>query len=174
MSPEQREAKYQRLLLLKETGEDLTPEQTIWFRDEILSRWEQAAIQNSQFKDYEMSLRKLLVEIAGDPEIAKGVEYVPLYNGYKLKIDKKVTYGLIKNDNKELDYAKIDATIAQLKAAGPDGANIASQIIKMKPELSTSLYNTIPDSYRQIASNMVVSTVGAPTVAILEPKVKKS
>jgi hypothetical protein len=173
MTPEQRESEYNRLSELYATGEDLTPEEKIWYRDEILSRWEQAKIQNDHFKDYEMSLRKMLVEIAGDPEIAKGTEYVPLYNGYKLKIDKKVTYGLVKNDNKELDYAKIDATIAQLKAAGPDGENIADQLIKMKPELSTSLYNTIPDSYRTIASNMVVSTVGAPTVSILEPKAKK-
>lgn len=171
-TPEQCEEEFQRLLLLKETGEDLTPTETLWFRDEILSRWEQAKIQHDHYKYSEMSLRKLLVEIAGDPEIAKGAEYVSLYNGYKLKIEKKVTYDLIKKD-KDLDYAKIDAVIAQVRAAGPDGETIASQIIKMKPELSVSLYNTLPDSYRAIIANMVESKVASPTVEILAPKPKK-
>ena len=171
-NPEQREAEFKRLLLLKETGEDLTPTETIWFRDEILSRWEQDKIQLDHYKDSEMFLRKLLVDVASDPELAKGAEYINLYNGYKLKIEKKIDYSLAKNDA-GLDYAKIDAVIAQLNASGPDGENIAAQIIKMKPELSVSLYNTVPDSYRAIISEMVESKKSAPTVSILAPKAKK-
>lgn len=153
---------------LEEFKESLKPEEFLAWRDKLIHDWESNKILLDETKEKEMKLRLLLVEFAGSPEIVKGSDYVDLYNGYQLKIDKKITYALVKDDE------KIDKILQEIYDSGPDGGMIASQIVKTKKELSLSFYNTIPASYREIAEKMVESKKALPTIEILEPKAKKT
>lgn len=133
-------------------------------RDALLQAWETAKTQLDNFKELEMSARLAVVEYLADPEIAKGTETIKLENGFRLTINKKINY--------KIDETKIGPTLDKIVTAGEDGKLMADNVVKWKPELSQTFYNTMPTEYRQLIQEAIITTPGTPTIEIKGPTFK--
>lgn len=147
--------------------------------DETLMKWEQADATLDAAKEAEMSLRKLYVAIASNPDQKKGTENIALGNGYKAKVVKKINYGFVKNADNKVDYEAVHDAQDAIEKLGNEGAFLADRLIKWSAELSVSEYNKLePESnpthkaVKAALDKIIVTTEGAPTLEIVAPKGK--
>lgn len=134
----------------------LTPEQTA-----LLTAWQSAAVQLDTIKATEMKLRKQITESFFDPELAVGTQTIELDNGYKLKVEKKENYTL-KNNEGQTEQA--------LRKFPPE---VAAMLVRWKPELNLKNYKALnnPEYFGWFDECLEIKP-GAPTLEIVEPKVK--
>lgn len=146
------------------------------FHDETLAKWEAAKTALEAAKDAEMTLRKLYVALASDPTKQKGTENIPLNNGYKAKVVKKVNFGFIKGPDQKTDWEAVMTAQDEIEKTGNEGAFIAERLFKWEATLSVSEYNKLDASnptqakIKAIADRVIVTTDGAPTLEIIAPK----
>ena len=143
----------------KETGEieNYTPEKFEAEKFNLIKEWNDAKYQLDLFKEKEMNLRKLIVTFAFDPAKKKGVQTIPLTEGWKLKATKKESRSFIKNQEGKTDKLAIQWAYNEICNKGPEWKEIADQIIIFKPELSeTGYYKSTKDIQEIIDRKSVV------------------
>lgn len=155
-----------------ETGEviEMTDAQFAAFHDETLAAWEASKKALDAAKETEMKFRKRYVALASDPTKEKGTENIPLNNGFKAKVVKKINFGWIKNSDGKTDWDKVMKAQDEIEATGNEGAFIAERLFKWEATLSVSEYNKLDPKYKAIADKVIVTTEGAPTLEIIPPK----
>jgi hypothetical protein len=141
-------------------------------RDELLIAWQNSKVALEQAKELEMQLRKQVVDFAFDPNKQSGTERVQLGNGYEAKAVKKLNYGFVKNSDGKLDKAAIDKALSKIEKDGPAGELVAERLVKWTPDLSLSEYKLLSEKHKAIIDSVIVTTEGAPTLEIIEPKNK--
>lgn len=141
-----------------------------------LELWEKAKKQLDAAKEAELELRKLYVAMATNPQKEKGTEDVPLQNGWKAKVVKKVNTSFRKGDDGKTDWDAVHDTQDQIEKLGNEGAFIADRILKWEAKFSLTEYNNLDASnpthaaIKRLIDGIIVSTPGAPTLTLVEPK----
>lgn len=156
----------------KKTGQvrELTDEQFIAERDKLLVDWQEKQRLLQVAKEAEIEARKACVDFAFDPNKQSGTERIGLGCGYEAKAVKKLNYGFIKTEDGKTDKARIEKALQRIEKDGPAGELIAERLIKWTPDLSLTEYKQLPDKYRKIIDEVVVTTEGTPTLEIIPPK----
>ena len=144
-------------------------------QDALLMRWDALKQAVEAAKEQEMELRKYIVTRAF-PNADEGTNTVELGEGYKLKAVVRYTYNLADNDT-------VEAGLDAISKIGNDGKFIADRLVSWKPSFLKTEYTQLLDDKSKgskIASDIldVVTTFltikdAAPTLDIVEPKVKK-
>ena len=144
-------------------------------QDALLMRWDALKKAVEAAKEQEMELRKYIVTRAF-PNADEGTSNLDLGNGYKLKAVVRYTYNLADNDT-------VEAGLDAISKIGNDGKFIADRLVSWKPSFLKTEYTQLLDDKSKgskIASDIldVVTTFltikdAAPTLDIVEPKVKK-
>ena len=144
-------------------------------QDALLMRWDALKKAVEAAKEQEMELRKYIVTRAF-PNADEGTNTIELGEGYKLKAVVKYNYTLSDNDT-------VEAGLDAISKIGNDGKFIADRLVSWKPSFLKTEYTQLLDDKSKgskIASDIldVVTTFltikdAAPTLDIVEPKVKK-
>lgn len=158
-----------------ETGEirNFTEAEYIAERDRLLVDWQAKKAALEVAKENEIAARKLAVLMMHDPAKSGTTENVELGGGYKAKMKVPVNYGFIKRDDGKTDKARIEKALARIEKTGEAGELIAERLIKWTPELSLTEYKALPDNFRKIINDVIITSEGTPTLEIVEPKAKK-
>lgn len=138
-------------------------------RDAKILAWEQAVKALAAAKDAEAALRKeVLAEVfAFNPEaLREGTENFELGNGYKLKAVFKISRTMNNADD------AVDKVLTKIEKTGPEGQFIAERLVKWKPELSVSEYKKLPEKFKKLIDEVVVSKEAMPTLELVAPKSK--
>jgi hypothetical protein len=138
-------------------------------RDVKILAWEQAVKVLATAKDAEIALRKevLAEAFAFDPEtLREGTENFELGNGYKLKAVFKVSRNLNNEDE------AVDKVLAKIEKTSPEGVFIAERLVKWKPELSISEYKKLPEKFKKLFDEVVISKEAMPVLEFIAPKSK--
>lgn len=164
-----------RQVINKETGEirEFTEEAFIEERDRLLLAWQKSKEDLETAKANEIDLRKQCVDFAFDPNKQSGTERIELGGGFQAKAVKKVTYGFIKGEDGKTDRKAIEKALSKIEADSAAGEFIAERLVKWSPELSLTEYNKLDERTRKIIDAVIVTSDGAPTLEIIEPKAKK-
>lgn len=158
-----------------ETGEvrNFSEAEYLAERDRLLVDWQAKKAALEVAKEQEMEARKLAVMFMHDPSKSGTTENVELGGGYKATMKVPVRYGFIQNAEGRTDKAKIEKALAKIEKDGEAGELIAERLIKWTPELSLTEYKQLPDKYRKIIDDVIITSEGTPTLEIKEPKAKK-
>ncbi|HEX2242996.1 MAG TPA: hypothetical protein VHK27_07055 [Gammaproteobacteria bacterium] len=156
----------------------LTETDKVTYRDYLLVEWNLAQERLAAAKEEEMTRRKAVVAFAFDPNKKSGTERIALGNGYEAKAVKKLNYGFVKTPQGKLDKAAVDAALTAIEQSHKHGAYIAENLVRWQPELSLTEYKKLDESeelkpLKAIIDKVIVTTDGAPTLEIIEPKGKK-
>lgn len=139
-------------------------------RNDIVSKWQCTKSALDALKTDEMALRKEILSFCFDPKKTKGVEYHDLGNGWKLKADKKINFGWIKLNEKEIDRKAVYQALVDIEKLSPEGKLVAERLISWKPDLSLSQYKLLNDNEAAIINKVIVTKPGSPELSIVEPK----
>lgn len=142
-------------------------------RDRLLVDWQNKKAALEVAKEEEMAARKLAVMFMHDPSKSGTTENFELGGGYKATIKVPVRYGFVQNAEGKTDKARIEKALSKIEKDGEAGELIAERLIKWTPELSLTEYKQLPDKYRKIIDDVIVTSEGTPTLEIKEPKAKK-
>ncbi len=125
-----------------------------------ITEWTQKSAQLKEVKPAEMDLRKEVFGFAF-PDPKKGVNKLPLYNGYILKATYKI--------DKVLDKAALPAI---LKAMEEKQEGSTEGLIRYKPELDAKAYGALDDGLKKIFDECLTECPASPSLEMVEPKVK--
>lgn len=155
-----------------ETGEQTEYTEVDYYakRDKLLTDWQAASNGLDAIKKREMVLRKEILSFCFDPKKTKGVEYHDLGNGWKLKADKKINYGWIKLNEKEINRQAVYQALIDIEKLSPEGKLVAERLVSWKPDLSLSQYKLLNDNEAAIINKVIVTKPGSPELSIVEPK----
>lgn len=156
-------------------------------RDQMIMEWHASQEMLRELKEREMNLRKQLVDCDMFTAEKEGTQNYELGNSYKLKAVIKKNYALVK------DEEVLNSTLTELEDY------IVADVIKWTPNFDENLFKVLTaaeqsivrkaikswsasldkkaylnmDTINQkIMSKAVVSTFGAPTLTLVEPKAK--
>lgn len=148
--------------LLNVDIEQVPPEQRIDYRDALLRRWEarKAAIEKAEGD--EDALRSKIIELCASPEVVKGNERVPLYNGYRLLITKGETV--------KVDKQTVNLCLDKLCETGDNGAEMAKRVIKWDPELSETQYGLLSEEQKAVMRTCITRKPSKIAIKIEAPK----
>ena len=132
-------------------------------RDELLLRWAELKTELEKAKTLEMELRKYIVKREFS-SVIEGINNIELGNGYKLKATLKYNY--------VIDNNKIDSALDELAKINNEGSFIAERIVKWKADLVLKEYRELEPQYKKIIDEVLTIKDAAPTLEIVEPKVK--
>jgi hypothetical protein len=149
---------------------------TVEERDALLNKWLAAQQALVKAKDEEAKLRAQVVsDIIQAKPGEKGTRNYELNAGYKLKAVLKLNY--------KLNNDEVDNTLDRIERIGEEGKFIAERLVKFKPELSVTEYNTISEraangdstAKKIIAELNKILTISdaTPSLELVEPKAKK-
>ncbi len=126
-----------------------------------LALWDQAKRELEVYKAREAELR---ARIAGYFPHEATTEYMPLYNGWRVKGELKTNYSIIKE--------VLPDTLVELTNQGPTGAVISERLFRYKPELVVGEYNKLAPDYKRLADVAIKSSPATPVIEIVAPKEK--
>ncbi|QEG09350.1 hypothetical protein PM395_gp56 [Xanthomonas phage Samson] len=158
-----------------ETGEvkNYSEAEYIAERDRLLVDWQAKKAALEVAKEAELEARKLAVMFMHDPAKSGTTENVELGGGYKATMKVPVRYGFVQNAEGKTDKARIEKALSKIEKTGQAGELIAERLVKWTPELSLTEYKQLPDNFRKIIDDVIVTSEGTPTLEIKEPKAKK-
>lgn len=158
-----------------ETGEvkNYSEAEYIAERDRLLIDWQAKKAALEVAKEAELEARKLAVMFMHDPAKSGTTENVELGGGYKATMKVPVRYGFVQNAEGKTDKARIEKALSKIEKTGQAGELIAERLVKWTPELSLTEYKQLPDNFRKIIDDVIVTSEGTPTLEIKEPKAKK-
>lgn len=144
-------------------------------RDGLLMLWQKAKDDIEKAKNFEMEIRKIAVKATFDKP-KEGTNTVELGEGYKAKSVIKYNYNLADNDT-------VEACLDRISKIGNQGSFIADRLVRWKPNFLLTEYRQLQEeadkgdhTSKQIlkeVSTMLTISEAAPTLEIIEPKVKK-
>jgi hypothetical protein len=124
----------------------------------MLGAWEQVSLLLSLVKDCEMDMRlKLFAGAFPNPKEGTNVHKMP--DGRELVGQHKVT--------RKIDEAALAPVLAAMRAAGVANTD---KLVRYKPELAKSEWNSLSDENKIRFSPAVIATPGSPTFEIRIPK----
>lgn len=127
----------------------------------LLDQWEQLSLLGSIIGEKEMDTRKILFAGAfPNPKENTNVHKLP---------DGREIVGMHKI-NRRIDEAALTVTLDAMREAGV--ANY-DKLVKYKPELAKSEWNSLSDEMKLKFSPAVISTPGSPSLEIRIPKRKR-
>ena len=146
-------------------------------RDGLLMLHKRAKDNLDFWKEEEMMLRKIAAEVLV-PEKTEGTTNVELGNGFKAKVVNKYNYKL------NSDNDKIWSCLDKISKVGNQGAFIAERLVLWHPNFLKTEYTTLQEAAESgseeakailkiVNDEMLTITEAAPTLDIVEPKVKK-
>ena len=138
-------------------------------RDRLLTEWQAKKFALEQAKAAEMEIRKKVVTLMHDPAKSGKTETFQLGSGYKVKLKVPIYYSFVKDENKKLDRDRLDLAIDTIENDSDEGLLIAKKLVRWNPELSVTEYKNLPDRYRQIIDDVLITSEGAPSLEIVEP-----
>ncbi|QBZ71741.1 hypothetical protein [Pseudomonas phage KP1] len=158
--------------LLQIDAKSLEAEAATALRDRLLIEWEASKKTLETAKEKELILRAAAVATMHDPSKSGSTENVELGNGYKAKMKVPVNYGFVKTADNKVDKKRIEKALQRIEKFGEAGELVAERLIDWKPSLSLTEYKQLPDNWRKIIDDVVVTSEGTPTLEIVEPKNK--
>ncbi len=143
--------------------------------DMLLLEWQKKKDAIETAKAEEMELRKYIVK-REFPKPDEGTNTKELGEGYKLKAVVKYNYTLADND-------KVEECLNHISALGNEGPFIADRLVSWKPSFLKTEYTDLLErkdkgderaiKILNIIDGMLTIKEAAPTLEIVEPKVKK-
>lgn len=157
-----------------ETGEVRTFSEAEYIaeRDRLLVDWQAKKDALEVAKEQELSARKASVMFMHDPSKSGTTENVDLGGGYKVVMKVPVRYGFIQNEAGRVDKVRIEKALSKIEKDGEVGELIAERLVKWTPELSLTEYKQLPEKYRKIIDDVIITSDGTPTLEIKGPKVR--
>jgi hypothetical protein len=128
-------------------------------RDNLLAAWQDAATEAKLAVDRERELR-LMAFKRSVPEPIEGTNTLTLGNGYVLKAVHKLNYSV---SSKPEPLAALHDALTRM------GGEIASKLVRWKPEISGTNYKLLDEMNRQIIAPLVTIKPGLPELSILAP-----
>lgn len=126
----------------------------------MLDAWEQVAQLQSQIKEAELSMRLRLFQGAfANPKEGTNTHNLP--DGRAIKGQFKV--------NRYIDEAALPVTLDALRKHGVANTDA---LVRYKPELAKSEWNTLSDEAKLMFSPAIVATPGTPSLEVVIPKRK--
>ena len=155
------------------TIDELKPDpRDLLSQDDVLVAWNNARTLLAEVKQQELEWRKYVVKRAF-PNADEGTNTTELGNGYTLKANVKYNYRLLDTDT-------VEKCLARIAKIGNQGSFIADRLVSWTPNFLLTEYRTLSEADTQeakdilrIVHEMLEITDAAPTVSIVEPKVKK-
>lgn len=142
--------------------------------DALLLLWQAKKDAIETAKAEEMELRKYIVK-REFPKPVEGTQRKELGNGYELKAVIKYNYNLASND-------VVEECLDHICTLGNEGSFIADRLVSWKPSFLKTEYNALLErkdkgderaiKILEIVNKMLTVSEGAPTLDIIEPKVK--
>lgn len=124
----------------------------------MLDAWEQISLLQAQIKEAEMNMRLRLFQGAfANPKEGTNTHNLP--DGRAIKGQFKV--------NRYIDEAALPATLAALREHGVANTDA---LVRYKPELAKSEWNSLSDEARLMFSPAIVATPGTPSLEVVIPK----
>ncbi len=143
--------------------------------DVLLLEWQKKKDAIETAKAEEMDLRKYIVG-REFPKPKEGMNTKELGNGYQLKAGVKYNYNLADNDT-------VESCLEKLSSLGNNGAFIADRLVGWTPSFKLTEYRQLVEDKEKgsqfavtalnIIGEMLTIKEAAPTLDIIEPKVKK-
>lgn len=153
----------------------LTEERLPITPDGILMLWERVKKKLTEIKDDEMSIRKTAVKVY-IPKPVEGMNTVELGEGYKLKAAIKYNYVLA-------DNTLVEEALDKIALIGNEGPFIAARLVTWTPNFLLTEYRIIQERVEDgdatakqiydLINSVLTIKEAAPTLTIIEPKVKK-
>lgn len=124
----------------------------------MLDAWEQVSLLQAQIKEAEMGMRLRLFQGAfANPKEGTNTHLLP--DGRAIKGQYKI--------NRYIDEAALPATLDALRKHGVANTDA---LVRFKPELAKSEWNTLSDEAKLMFSPAVVATPGTPSLEVVIPK----
>jgi hypothetical protein len=133
--------------------------------DEVLEKWQFAAIELKRWKALESALRSKVVALGFEVHTAEGTETLALGGGYSLKASFKQTYAV--------DSDLAGEVLEDLENSGLEGSYVAQRLFSWTPKLSVSEYKALKSQHLAIVNSAVTVKAALPTLEIVAPKVAK-
>ena len=130
---------------------------------QLLSEWYELKQQLDTIKAKEMEVRKQVSSIFTIGVNEEGSETIDFAEGYKVKKTQKFNFTCDPIERIEEVLSQIDFE----KYPGVSG------VFRFKPELSITIYRTLPDEVKSLVDSVITVKVAAPTIEIIPPKGKK-
>lgn len=146
-------------------------------QDGALMFWKSAKKALDDWKELEMEWRKICAAFLV-PEKTEGTTRIELGAGYQAKVVTKYNYELDSSND------KIWSSLDKISKVGNQGAFIAERLVSWQPSFLKTEYVTLQEEADKgsqdakdilaiVNSEMLTITEAAPTLEIVEPKVKK-
>ena len=124
----------------------------------MLDAWEQICLLQAQIKEAELNMRLRLFQGAfANPKEGTNTHMLP--DGRAIKGQFKV--------NRYIDEAALPATLAALREMGVANTDA---LVRYKPELAKSEWNTLSEEAKLTFSPAVIATPGTPSLEVVIPK----
>lgn len=142
----------------------------------MLMLWQKSKEELQSVKEKEMEYRKICAALLV-PAKSEGTTNVELGGGYKAKVVHKYNYTLPDND-------KTWAALDKISAIGNEGKFIADRLVSWTPNFLKTEYTTLQEEAEKgseqakailkiVNEELITIVPAAPTLDIVEPKVKK-
>lgn len=124
----------------------------------MLDAWEQVSLLQAQIKECEMDMRlRLFAGAFANPKEGTNTHLLP--DGRAIKGQHKI--------NRYIDEAALPATLAALRERGVANTD---KLVRFKPELAKSEWNTLSDEMKLIFSPAIIATPATPSLEVVIPK----
>lgn len=149
-------------------------EQTI-DKFELLGQWNEAKSNLDQYKNEESVLRKQVISEFYPTHKSEGTENIELSEGWKLNAVFKQDYSFDKDKDFSFDImtgvaGNELATLFTELTATEDGQAILGELIKVKVELSATVYKKLTPSLKKIVDPYVTIKEASTALKLVEPK----
>jgi hypothetical protein len=128
---------------------------------QMLAEWEDVKRELAAAKDRELELR-LQLFAGAFPTPKEGTNTYKLPDGRQIKGKYDV--------NRKIDEAAFPAVLADLREQGVANAD---RLVRFKPELAKSEWNTLSEAFKLAFSRCVIASPGTPQLELVPAPVKK-
>lgn len=167
-----------------QAGAPETPEQFVARRDQAIHTWLNDRSLLTTVKAAENGSRLTVSEILF-PQPKKGTNRFYLNNGYAIKLVHGINYTLGDKDLVNVDTqekipvdVQVDNILDQIAAVGNEGATLADNLVKWKPELNEKAYlaldpeNPTHKRVKELIDSILTTRPASPQLTFEEPKAK--
>jgi hypothetical protein len=156
------------IILAKKTKQvEFTPEQ-----NQKLNEWYTVQQQLSKVKEEELALRVWCVQNLGfDPKKLEGSETIEFANGWELQAKKVQNYSVANDEGQAMAVLNLLGS-----ATGANRPDLAQNLVKWNPELSTKVYKEVLPIIEQVPglkeamSKAITIKIGTPQLELKPPK----
>lgn len=150
--------------LLEVDIEKLSEEEKITFRDALISRWEARKDASTKATEDEYKIRDKVVDLLWTPGVLSGKERIPLYNGYRLEIEKGLSY--------KVDQQLVGFAVAKFAEGTAEDKVIGERLFRWKAEVSATEYKALSEAHKENVKGVIETVYSRASVKIVAPSTK--